>query len=437
MVWVAPDTAILNSTRELGFRGVTMICGVACVLFALRLLDGSSGFVDVIALGLLAGLGWWSSPEIIYFLLPAGLMVLGAVFGGRLAFGRWLTRLAAGSAALVLGALPWLWANVNSGFLSLKPSSFPSGTLSSLNTGYWGRMSVFFHFSLPTELNVRRLVTGDFLLGTSGSGGAHALSVSLTILICAILVLSVVVCATRGGRWLAVATAVVAFPFLFAAQPGTWYWTDGRYVTFLGPLLALAAVPGAEEALSRISRRSNRDPRVITVAALSGALVVAIVLSLFALAGDNQTSVTRLAFGWGNPNAPVDQAIGTLRANGVREGFADYWVAYKVDFLSGQTLTFTPPKGDVDRQPAIPRAVARSTQQAWLFVPPSQAASAFAQTGSENPGPDGITEARFLAALHTLHVPYRQVNAGLLSAVVPSRRVTTAEVAAVAPAPDA
>ncbi len=72
-------------------------------------------------------------------------------------------RLVAGVAAFVVGALPWLWANVNSGFQSLNPSSFPAGSLS--NTGYWGRMSAFFHYALPVELNTRRLLTGSFLFG--------------------------------------------------------------------------------------------------------------------------------------------------------------------------------------------------------------------------------------------------------------------------------
>ena len=431
LVWVAPDAAIANSTQELGFRSVTMICGLACVLCALRLLDGSYGFVDVIALGLFVGLGWWSSPEVIYFLLPAALLVLGAVLGGGLDLRRWITRLTAGAGAFVVGALPWLWANVNSGFSSLKSSSFPAGTLTSLNTGYWGRMSVFLHFSVPTELNLRRLGTGSFLFGASGSGVRHAFGVSVTILLCVVLALAVVLCASRGGRWLAMAAAVVAFPFLFAAQPGTWYWTDGRYIVFLGPLLALAAVPGLEEAFFRFPRRSGPNRRAKTFVALSAALVAAMVLSLFVLAGDNQTSVSRLAFGWGEPNAPVDRAISTLQANGVRSGFADYWVAYKVDFLSGQSLTFTPAKGDVDRQPALARAVALSKQQAWLFVPPSQMTLAFAQFDSDIPGPDGITESRFLTALGILHVHYREVDAGVVSAVVPSRHITIDEVAAV------
>jgi hypothetical protein len=227
------------------------------------------------------------------------------------------------------------------------------------------------------------------------------------------------------------ATGTVAFPVLYAAQPGTWFWINGQYVVFLGPLLVLAAVPGFEEAFSRFRRRSGRDVREITVIALSVALATAMVLSLFALAGDNQTTVTQLASGWGNPNASADRAISTLRANGIRYGFADYWVAYKLDFLSGQALTITPAKGDVDRQPAFARTVALSPVQAWLFVPPSETTSAYAQFFTTIPGPDGITESRFLTALGILHVRYREINAGVLSAVVPSQHITIDEVAAV------
>ena len=90
LVWVVPDAAIANSTREFGFRGITMVCGLACLLGALRLLDGSHAYLDVCALGLFAGLGWWSSPEVGYFLLPAALIVVGAIIGGPLAPRRWI-----------------------------------------------------------------------------------------------------------------------------------------------------------------------------------------------------------------------------------------------------------------------------------------------------------------------------------------------------------
>jgi hypothetical protein len=429
LVWVAPDAFLANSTREGGFRGVTMLCGLVCILCALRLLDGSRRFADVFALGLFAGLGWWSSPEVAYFLVPAGLLTLGAAFSGGLAPRRWIMRLTVGVVGFVVGALPWLWANVNSGFQSLNPSSFPAGSLS--KTGYWGRMNVFFHYALPIELNARRLQTGSYIFGGSGSGVRHAVGVTLTILVCAVLIIGILLCASRGGRWLAVASGVLAFPILYATQPGTWFWLNGQYAVFLGPLLVVAAVPGFEEAVYHFRRRNRRDTKAMTVIALSVGLAAAMILSLFALGGDNQTTVTQLASGWGNPNASADKAISTLRANGIRDGFADYWVAYKLDFLSGQALTITPAKGDVDRQPAFARTVALSHVQAWLFVPPSETTSAYAQFFTTIPGPDGITESRFLTALGILHVHYREINAGVLSAVVPSQDITINEVAAV------
>jgi hypothetical protein len=154
------------------------------------------------------------------------------------------------------------------------------------------------------------------------------------------------------------------------------------------------------------------------------------VLASFALAGDNQTSVSALGSGWGNPNSPVDRAITTLHAAGVRDGFADYWVAYKVDLLSNQTLVLTPAKGDVDRQKDFDHLVAASRRQAWIFVPSSQTKAGFTQFSATSTiaGPDGIPEKSFVDALAALRVPYRIVPAGILTAVVPERKVTVAQV---------
>jgi hypothetical protein len=435
LVWVVPDAAVANSTREFGFRGVTMICGLACLVLALRLLDGSSAWLDVCALGLFAGIGWWSSPEIVYFLLPAGLMVIGAIVGGPRSWRDWVPRLAAGVAAFGVGALPWLWANVQSGFASLKPSSFPNGAITSLNTGFWGRLNVFGHLSLPIELDLRHLFSGTFLFGGTGAGIRHGLGVVVTIVVLTFVVVAVLLCAARGGRWLALGVTVLVFPFLFAAQPGGWYWQDGRYIVFLGPLLALALAAGLEDGVRRLTAARNLSasgPASVTVLAMSAVLVAGMVLSVFALAGDNDTTVSALPSGWGNPDAPVDRAVATLRAHGVRAGFADYWVAYKVDFLAGSGLTVTTATGDVDRQKAFDRTVDAAPQQAWIFVPPSQMALGLSQFtgGSTIAGPDGIPEANFVAALRSLQVPYRTVDAGVLSAVIPARKVTVRQVQA-------
>src|SRR5262249_50674962 len=80
---------------------------------------------DFIALGLFAGIGWWSLPEIVYFVLPAGLLVVGAIVQSGRSVKWWAGRLGAALLAAIAGAFPWLWANVNSGFASIKPGRFP------------------------------------------------------------------------------------------------------------------------------------------------------------------------------------------------------------------------------------------------------------------------------------------------------------------------
>jgi hypothetical protein len=438
LVWLVPDAAISNSTREGGFRGVTMVCGLACLLLALRLLDGSRSWFDACAIGLFAGLGWWSSPEIAYFLVPAGLVTAGAVAKSKIPMRSWVARAVAALAAFVVGALPWIWANTNSGFASLRLSSFPGGATTSFNNGFWGRLGVFGRLSMPIELNLRRLPTGMFLFGGTGAGFRHALGVTVTVAAITIAGLATMLCAVRGGRWLALALSVAAFPFLFAAQPGTWFWADGRYIVFLGPLLALSVVSGIEEAVHLLSaRRSWSHSFSVSIAALivSGVLTAGIVLSVFAIAGDNQASVGTLTSGWGDPDGPVSTAVASLRMAGVHDGFADYWVAYKLDFLSDRGMTFTTARGDVDRHKAFDHVVEGESAQAWIFVPPSELDIGYRQFSPTAmiAGPDGIAEAHFLAVLRALGVPFRVVNAGIVSAVIPQRKVTISETMATVP----
>jgi hypothetical protein len=224
------------------------------------------------------------------------------------------------------------------------------------------------------------------------------------------------------------AVSVVAFPFLFAAQPGTWFWMDGRYIVFLGPLLALSVVSGVEEGVVRLANRRTWSTSSASIAtfAVSTLLAAGVVLSVFALAGDNHTSVSSLMSGWHEPDAPVSSAVATLHTAGVRNGFADYWVAYKLDLLSGQDMTFSTARGDVDRHKAFDRVVDAATSQAWIFVPASEARIGYEQFSPTTmiAGPDGLTETDFLTALRSLKVPFRVVNAGIVSAVIPARKVT-------------
>jgi hypothetical protein len=245
---------------------------------------------------------------------------------------------------------------------------------------------------------------------------------------------SLVACVIRRDRASAFAVALLAFPLIFAAQPGTWYWNDGRYIVFLSPLLAIVLAAGLDGA-SRWPRRKVlrwASPERVQVLAMTIVVAVAGVLSVGALTLDNGLALADIASGWTHPDGPVDRAIDTLEAHGVHDGYADYWVAYKLDLLSRGTLTVSPEFGDVLRSRALEGDVARARQQAWLFVPPSQIASGYFQF-SATPvidGPRGIEETGFVAALDRMGVGHRTVRAGILDAVVPARPVSVAEVQA-------
>ena len=76
-MWAGSLPSVANSWIEFGFRGVTLVCGLGLLLFSLRTLDGRQSTWDFGALGLFAGIGWWSSPEIAYYLIPAALLLVG------------------------------------------------------------------------------------------------------------------------------------------------------------------------------------------------------------------------------------------------------------------------------------------------------------------------------------------------------------------------
>ncbi len=261
LVWVWPYAAVWNSVREIGFRGVTLCCGLVLVLCALRVHQRRAGPATRVVLGLAAGVGWWASPEIAYFVIPA--IVLLVASWNRLSApppgsaGRWsapwhVTPLALTAVGVVVGALPWLSSNVRSGFASLH-----LGTPAPAQFGYRARVSIFFHDVLPTQLGLRTVPGGAWL---GGRTVGHTLFVLILVVVGAMLLRAAWM--ARLGRaaapLLAAAVAAVAFPFVYCVLP---------HVVVLGrcPLRRLpTTTPRAARRLvaprRRPPRRSRRQP---------------------------------------------------------------------------------------------------------------------------------------------------------------------------------
>jgi hypothetical protein len=424
VVWVVPQTQVFNSTVELGFRGVTLLSGLGLVLVALRIWEGQQTWLAFAWLGVLAGVGWWSSPEIVYYVVPAAWMVVSAIGRddeiGHLR--RWGSRLLVALVAFIVGALPWLWANVGSGFYSLNTKAFQ---LPANSPGYFGRLHIFFRWMLPMMFSLKAEVTGAWLF-------ARPLSMLFFVLLLVACAPTIVLCLFRDARSRALAVAVLLFPFILALSPATWFWGYGRYANLGLPLIVLVLVVGVAEAVRLVYRGRVRtaDRQQALVRGLLASLVMGVLVALsvanFAIF---MTPGSTFLGGWDDPNSPSSATVADLEAHHIRYAYADYWVAYKLDFLSDNQLQITTIANDVDRWPAQRQAVREARSQAWLFTTTTGVpATQFGPTASIQ-GPDGMSETEFLAALQRLAIRYRIVQAGLVRAVIPRRAVNPAQVA--------
>ena len=433
LAWAAPLPAVYQSTNEGGFRGVVQVCGLGLVLLSVRILDGRSGLPEFVALGLLAGIGWWAVPEIVYFYLPTLLLLCGA-FLPRVRARQWewmLRRTALTAASAVVGALPWLWANVHSGFASLHTGGYP-GASAPGNPGFLGRLRLFYQAALPLQLDLRREATGTWVFGVSGASLLHRVaSVVIVVLVISTLLAVIALCLLHRRRSQALVLSILAFPLLVALQPGTWYWQDGRYTAYLGSFLALATAIACERAghlwwrsrsrPSHVRRSGDGAARWIMSAGVTLILLLTIA-SFHESFGVGPRSYFKA---WATPNRTVSNTAASLEAHGVVDGYADYWVAYSLDFVSGGRLHLTVDGSDPNRMPGLTARVQAAPSQSWLFIPndPLAAAQQFGGTPALV-GPSGISEARFTQQLVRHRIAYRTAWVGIFEVVTPARSVT-------------
>jgi 4-amino-4-deoxy-L-arabinose transferase-like glycosyltransferase len=297
LLWVWPPYLVWKSERAHGFYGSGLVLVCLVLLLAVRLAERRSR-VDAALLGLVLGLGWWQTPQIVPIALPA----LAWLLWRRPGVWRdaWL---ALGTAAL--GALPWLVSNLTHGWWSFDVSSG--------QTPYPERFRGFVSATFPMALGLRVPYTSEWLLGTVLSG--------LVYLGLVVLFLVAWWRRRRSPAAHLLFGTVAAFPFLYALSPSTWLVDEPRYVVVLLPVLALLIAQGCATA-----------PRAAVAVAASVALSTFVLWHL-----SSAPAFVERADGLFVPRN-FRPLIANLETRGPRRVFAGYWIAYRTDFESRERI---------------------------------------------------------------------------------------------------
>lgn len=327
---VFPPAFLWWSTKERGFYWAALVLGLGVLLAALRIGDSAPDprRRDLAALGLLAGLAWWVTPQSMYLVAPVLCWL--SVRHARL----WKRAWPAVPAAMA-GAVPWIAWNLLHGLSSFdEPNPWVTST-------YLERLGRFFTTLLPTLLGARHAFTGNWLLGPVGV-------VFNCAVVCAFAVF--VVRAVRvPERWRRVEPLIVVavtFPFLFALPKASHYVIEPRYGLMLTPVIALlVAVPVVTRA------------RQIAVALLAVTLGFVTVAALERF-GERNPMVVDLT------PPRLGGLVAALDAAGVDRVYADYWIAYPLTFETRERIVGTPV--DAVRSARLDRMVEEADKSTYV-----------------------------------------------------------------------
>ncbi len=425
LFWVWPEVYIHQSTIEYGFRWAALVLGLSMMLLALRLCDDPSVprrrgavLLDWVLLGATAGLGWWSTPEIAYYAIPTAALLIFFVLRRGLRPG-WL-----GAGGMVLaaavGALPWLWDNVGHGFPSLH--SAPQGAA---HTGFVLHLGVLFVYVLPTVLGLRLRGSGSWLFFPPLAMALYALA----------LLAGAAFLLRSALRRCAVVLVVFALcaPLVYAQNPATWYWKDGRYALFLAPVISLVAAAAAERAFRHLRLRRvpvHLRPPLQQLAGPALAVVLGAALTAGAVARltpyrPSQVYGSATWTSWvSDPNAYLSPTVTALERAGTTDVYVGYWAAYDLAFESDGRLNVSDVAAFARYVPYL-ATIESSERTAWLF--PSAAGLRPLENEIGTPlldpacigGSGCLTRGELESYLLATHDPYRLLAAGDFVAVLP------------------
>jgi len=332
-----PNTLVaLYTTATLGGYNETLLIGCLIVILGAgamnraRAGDPPRGGAYA-AIGFLAGVGWWTNGLIVMVVAPVALVLLARMVADRRHAGRYLVPIGAAIALFFVGSAPWWTFNLDNEWAALRfylpggtPDSFAGGDVAPLPLDQ--RMIGLFLLGLPAVIGLRYPWASGYLFDPPLAAvlGFAALVITLSSLYTLVRRGHGL---TRDGRAVMLLTlalfAVVFTLSRFSSDP------TGRY--FLPLTLVLAITIGAF-AVSL--------PRAVGVTVI-GVILALHTIGLVAAIRTNPPGVTtQFNLDTHLPNDDDAALIAFLTENGLTRGYANYWIAYRLAFLSGETLIY-------------------------------------------------------------------------------------------------
>jgi hypothetical protein len=251
-------------------------------------------------------------------------------------------------AAAVVGALPWLVANVRSNWHSLDTPPRGGSLADSVHN--------LLASTLPTALGARLPFTLEWVGGALVGGCLYAVFLVA-------IAWTLVRLRTRLGP---IVPVLVTFPVFYALSPYSWLNVEPRYLVLVGPLLALVVVAAGGTA--------GRAAAIACALAALSAVGVGLL--------DRREVASAYSDGIAVP-ASIDPLLRTLEAKRVRHVFADYWIAWRIVFQTGEQIIAVKsqgplPRAGVRREPRDPgergryppfyRSVSADPDAAYVFL---------------------------------------------------------------------
>jgi hypothetical protein len=295
------------------------------LLLAVRLVDDDEPRpMPAIAVGVLAGVGFWMHPMYLSSLVPIVVIVM-------LAHRRRPRRRIVWPSVIVgglIGSAPYLLWNLRNAFMSRRlPAQF-EGT-------YLERLSVFWRELLPRAFGLRDTSMQWYLGPVIGI----ALGLVLVVLVVAGAIIALRT-GTNRSRFVLPAVLIGLLPMM-ALFPPLIFSADGRYginaFVFIAIAISITLARGLDAVAAWCRTAAPARPTVTVPAVVSAVVLVAAVVWLAGYVMPEGRAWLTLRDA--QPNAALIETVDILDRAGVEYIYGSYWSVLPVEFVADRRVT--------------------------------------------------------------------------------------------------